>query len=405
MTRKTAIIFLLMISMSSGLFAGGFQVRLQGQKQTGIGLIGTPFAFDASSNFYNPGSLGFIEGKWSFSAGASGIFSKQAYQMTGTDYQEWSDNPIGTPFYVYGSAKLTDYLSLGVGVNTPFGSSVAWDDQWAGRYLIQNIKLSAIFIQPTLAYNYKKVFGIGAGFVYAIGNVRMEKGLPYNDNSGVVLEGKSSNIGFNIGAYVRPTEKITIGIDYRSSMTMEVEDGDATFTVPSALSANIPAENKFSADLPLPSNLELGISFQINEKLLIAIEEAWVRWSVYEEMAFTFEENGELLNSTNPREFKDSWVTRVGLQYQLNDMVTFRCGGYYDPSPANDKYFTPETVSLNTIAFTLGASIEPLEGLSIDLSYLQVHGLEADKTYEPANFSGTYKSIGFLPGIGLSYTF
>jgi long-chain fatty acid transport protein len=405
MTRKTAFILLLMIMISSGLYAGGFQVRLQGQKQTGIGLIGTPFAFDASSTFYNPGALGFIEGKWSFSAGASGIFSKQAYQMTGTNYQEWSDNPIGTPFYVYGAAKLTDYLSLGVGINTPFGSSGAWDDQWAGRYLIQNIKLSAIFIQPTLAYNYKKVFGIGAGFVYAIGNVRLEKALPYNDNSGVVLEGKANNIGFNIGAYVCPTEKLRIGIDYRSSVVMAVDGGDATFTVPSALSGNIPAENKFSADLPLPSNLEWGVAFQINDKWLVAGEMAWVRWSIYNELSFTFEQNGEVLNSTNPREYKDSWISRVGLQYKLNDMFTFRAGGYYDPSPTNEKYFTPETVSLNTIAFTLGASIEPVKGLSIDLSYLQVHGLEADKTYEPANFSGTYKSIGFLPGIGLSYTF
>lgn len=405
MMRKTVPFLLLMMIFSSGMYAGGFQVRLQGQKQTGMGLIGTPTVFDASSNFYNPGALGFIDGKFSFSAGVSGVMATQAFQKSGTDYQAWSDNPVSTPFYAYGAVKLTDFLTLGLGVNTPFGSSAAWDDDWAGRYLIQNIELRAFFIQPTLAYNYKQIFGIGAGFVYATGRVRMEKGLPYGDDSGVVLEGNASNIGYNIGAFVRPIENLRIGIDYRSSMVMGVEDGDATFTVPEAFSTTIPAENTFSADLPLPSNLDMGIAYQVTEKFLIALEEAWVRWSVYESMDFTFEESGELLDSSNPREFKDSWVTRLGMEYKINDMFTVRAGGYYDPSPANEKYFTPETVSLNSIAFTLGATIVPVKGLNIDLSYVQVHGLEADKNYEPANFGGTYKSIGFLPGIGLSYTF
>jgi long-chain fatty acid transport protein len=89
----------------------------------------------------------------------------------------------------------------------------------------------------------------------------------------------------------------------------------------------------------------------------------------------------------------------------MNDLFTFRAGAYYDSSPADEKYFTPETVTLNTVAFTLGATITPLEGLEIDLSYLELHGLEADKSYEPANFTGTYKTMTFIPGIGLSYRF
>lgn len=403
--RKLIVLLLISTFSISLVMAGGYQVRLQGQKQTGIGLIGTPFHHGASSIFYNPGALGFFEGKYSFSAGVSGIFAKQAFQMEKTDYQAWTDNPVGTPFYVYGAGKIKDFLAVGIGIYTPFGSSIAWDDMWAGRYLIQNSKLSAIFIQPTISFNHKDKFGIGAGFIYAMGNVRVEKALPYNDDSNVVLEGSGSNIGFNVGAFFKPAENLRIGIDYRSSMMMKVEGGDATFTVPDAVSGSVPEKNKFSAELPLPSNLEMGLAYDINEKFLVAVEVAWVQWSKYEKLDFTFEENGEMLNSSNPREYKDSFIPRIGVQYKLNDIFTFRAGGYYDSSPANDDYFTPETVTLNSIAFTLGVSIEPVKGLSIDLAYLQVNGMQADKNYEPANFAGTYKSIGFLPGIGLSYTF
>jgi len=403
--KNKVLLFLVLSLWSVTLIGGGYQVRLQGHKQTGIGLIGTPFAFDASSIFYNPGSLAFYEGKYSFSVGASGIMSNHTFQKDGTNYQAHTDNPLGTPFFGYFSAKIKDVVAVGIGVYTPFGSSAKWADDWAGRYLIRDISLSAIYIQPTVAYKYKDKFGIGAGFVYAIGNVELDKALPYSETSKASLKGSAHNYGFNAGVFYKPIEKLSIGVAYRSQIMMKLEGGDATFTVPSALSTSVPENNKFNAELPLPANLDFGLAYEINEKFLIAAEVNWIMWNTYDSLNFNFEESGALLNSANPREYKDSWITRLGGQYKLNDMFTFRAGVYYDPSPANEKYFTPETVTLNTIAFTLGATITPIKGLEIDLSYLELHGLQADKTYEPANFSGTYKTMTFIPGIGISYRF
>jgi long-chain fatty acid transport protein len=403
--KNKLFLILLLCLWSVTMIGGGFQVRLQGQKQTGIGLIGTPFTYDASSIFYNPGSLAFYEGKMSVSVGASGIFSHATFQMDGTNYQAETDSPTGTPFYGYFSWKFKDKLAVGVGVYTPFGSSSKWSDDWAGRYLVQNIKLSAVFIQPTVAYNFNNKFGIGAGFVIALGGFEINKALPYNDNSSTNLQGNATNYGFNAGLFYKPIEKLNIGVDFRSAIKMNVEGGDATFTVPSALASKIPAENKFDVSLPLPANLDLGLSYDFSDKFTLAAEFSWVMWSSYKSLDFTFEQNGALLDNENPRNYKDTFIPRIGAQYKLNDVFTFRAGAYYDTSPADDKYFNPETVTLNTIAFTLGATITPVKGLDIDLSYLELHGLQADKTYEPANFSGTYKTMTFIPGIGLSYRF
>lgn len=403
---KNKLFLILALSLwSLSMIGGGFQVRLQGHKQTGVGLIGTPFAYDASSIFYNPGSLAFYEGKFSATAGASFIFANQIYQKDGTNYQARTDNPTGTPFYGYVAYKIKDKLAIGAGVYTPFGSSSKWDDDWAGRYLIRNIKLSAIHIQPTVAYKFKDKFGIGAGFVIALGNVELNKALPYSDESKVNLQGKAVNYGFNAGIYYRPIEKLNIGVDYRSQITMNLEGGDATFTVPASLSTTVPAENKFDASLPLPANLDFGVSYDLSDKFTMAVEVNWIMWNTYESLDFTFEQAGEVLDNENPRDYRDTWIPRLGAEYRLNDVFTFRAGAYYDSSPANEEYFNPETVTLNTIAFTLGATITPVKNFEIDLSYLELHGLEAEKNYEPANFSGTYKSMAFIPGIGLSYRF
>ncbi len=386
-------------------FAGGYQVRLQGQKQTGMGLIGTPFNLGASSIFFNPGALSMMENKYSFSLGVNPIFSRALFMQKASDNYARTDNKTGTPFYVYGAGKITDKITVGLGVYTPFGSTATWDDDWYGKYLIRDISLKSFFIQPTVSYKVNDKLGIGAGFTYVIGDVKLSKAIPYN-NASSELKGSASNIGFNVGIYYKPTEKLSVGIDYRSKVIMKLEDGDADFSgIPSALSLTIPDKNYFNAELPLPSNLDFGISYQVTEKLLLAAEVNYVAWSTYDSLIFKFKENGEVLDSYNPRKYKDSWIIRLGGEYALCEKMILRAGGYYDPSPCNDNYFTPETVSLNTMAFTFGLSFMPVDKLSIDLSYLQLHGLKGERTYEPANLSGDYKTLTSIPGIGISYNF
>ncbi len=398
-------LMLLFSLITWSVYAGGYQVRLQGQKQTGIGLIGSPFNLGASSIFYNPGALSMMKSKYSFSIGVNTIFAKALYMQTASDNYARTDNKTGTPFYAYGAGKITDKITIGLGIYTPFGSSSTWDDNWSGKYLIRNISLKSFFIQPTVSYKVNDKLGIGAGFTYVIGNVKLNKAVAYN-NASSELEGSGSNIGFNIGIYYKPCEKLSIGIDYRSKVNMKVENGDANFYgIPTALSSVIPSKNKFDAELPLPANLDFGISYQVTEKLLLAAEINYVAWGTYDSLIFKFKENGEALDSHNPRKYKDSWIMRIGGEYALSEKLILRAGGYYDPSPCNDNYFNPETVSLNTVAFTLGLSYMPTDKISIDLSYLQLHGLKGEKSYEPANFSGDYKTQTCIPGIGISYNF
>ena len=403
--KKIFLLVLVSVFIGVDLFAGGYQVRLQGNKQTGFGLIGTPLNMGASSMFYNPGALSFSKNRFNFELGASGITSFVAFEKEGSDYQAETNNPLSTPFYFYGSGKINDLLSVGVAIYTPYGSTSKWDPDWAGRFLIQEISLKAIYFQPTISFNISDVMGIGVGFIYTTGGVTMDKALNYGEHSSVSLDGKSNGFGFNLGVYFKATEQLRFGVDYRSLIMMKVTDGDAVFTVPGSLSGTIPKENKFSAELPLPANLDIGISYQATDKLQIAFELDWVMWSAYKELTFEFEEKGELLNSTNTRDYEDSFIPRLGVEYSLFENLHLRAGAYYDTSPVNENYFSPETVSLNTIAYTLGLTWEPLPFMSIDLSYLQTFGLKSTMNYEPDNFSGTYKSAAYVPGLGLTFKF
>jgi len=406
--RKFTVL-LLLTGLWFSVAAGGYQVGLHGHKQIGMGLVGTSLTFDASSMFYNPGGLAFMPPKFSFAAGISGItaytaFRKQSPSLT----TALTDNPLGTPFYFYGAMKISERVSAGLAINTPFGNGLSWGKNWEGRYLIQDISLKAIFYQPTLSFKINDQLAIGAGFVYATGDFEINKALPVFDANGegsVNLKGSTSNFGFNAGILYRPIKGLSLGIDYRSSVDMEADDVKATFDVPLSLQGNFP-NTTVTTTLPLPANLDFGVSYNFSEKFLLAMSLNYVFWSSYDSLIFDFADNtASLADSRNPRLYSDKLIIRLGGQYTLSESLQIRAGGYYDPSPVNSDYFSPETPSLNSIGITAGLSYYPVKKLAIDLSFLYINGQEGDRSYNPDNFSGTYKTYSYIPGIGITYNF
>lgn len=409
MNRKFTLLLIAMIA-SIMVKAGGYQINIQGIKQNGMGYIGTGFTLDASSVFFNPGGMSYLKTKFSFVTGVSGVFANTTFRKIAPSvYQAQTDNPLSPPLHFYGTYKINEKLSVGLGVNTPFGNSLKWGDTWDGRYLISDISFHAFNFQPSLSYKFCDYFSLGAGFNYMTGTVSLSKMLPVADANGEgksTLEGNTSNFGYTIGIMSKPTSKLGIGITYRSKIEMKMEGGDVTFKVPAALSTNFPSGVKFDAMLPMPASLNIGVSYQINDKLLVGADLNYVFWSVYDSLIFDFTPNtSSLEDSRNPRLYEDAPVIRIGAQYQYNEKLTCRAGAYFDKSPVKDDYLNPETPSTNQIGLSLGASYKVNSRLNIDASFVYLMGLERDASYSPANFAGTYKSITVLPGIGVSYNF
>jgi len=408
---KKLIISAGLLAMSCvGAFGGGYQVSLHGHKQIGMGLSGTSLHFDASSAFYNPGALGMMPTRYSFSAGGSAIISNVLFQKEApSTYRARTENPMGTPFYFYAGARVGDNLVAALAINTPYGNGLKWEDNWIGRFLIKDISMRAITIQPTLAYQVNDMISFGAGLVYVMGSVDMNRALPVDGPDGegnVNINGSTNAFGYNAGLLIKPIEALSIGVSYRSRIDVAMDDANAVFSVPQSLSTNFPTGNTAAVSLPLPSNLDFGISYQASEKLLLAVALNYVGWKAYDTLSFDFAQNtSSLTDSKNPRNYSNKMITRIGMQYQPTEKFALRIGGYYDPSPVNVEYFSPETPSLDNVAFTAGLSFTPMKGLSIDLSTVYVMGGEKQVSYAPDQFNGTYKSRAFIPGIGLSYSF
>ena len=389
------------------LNAGGFQVNLQGTKQAGMGHLGTSFYLGASSTYFNPAMMGLDSNKFNFEIGGALIFSDVTFQNRETFRTERTDNDVSTPFYFYGTYKINEKLSAGLGVYTPYGSAVKWDDDWSGKNLIQEVSLRAIYVQPTLAYAINDRLRVGAGLTAVFGSFEIDRALPLpiGQNNTVNLEGDETGFGFNAGIHFKATEKLSVGLTYRSKVDIELEDGDATFNVDPALAAGFP-NGQFAADLPLAATTTFGLAYQLSEKLLISVEGSFVEWNEYESLDFDFENNtSSLEDSENPRNYDDSFIIRLGAQYSASEKLNLRLGAYYDESPVQDDFFNPETPNSDNIGLTGGLSYQASSRFSLDAAFLALIGTERTSGYSPANFGGDYKSFSAIPNIGFNYKF
>jgi len=410
--RKLLSLTLLALAGSTA-FAGGYRVALQGQKQLAMGHTGVAVVNSAEVTFFNPAGMAFLENKFNLSVGANALFAETKFQNSTYNWTNSTSN-FGTPFNLYATYKLNDWLTAGLAVYSPYGSAVEWDQDWQGSHLVNNIDLQAIFVQPTVSVRIGEKFSIGGGPIYVTGSVDFNRNV---DRTTTDEDGNRTDLtinakgitawGYTAGFMFNPTDKLRLGVNYRSEIIMEARDGDATFSDVPAYAAGTLTNTTFDADLPLPGELTTGLSYQVTDKWLVAFDYNYTLWSAYKSLDVDF--HNSLPTSVNPRNYKNASTYRVGTQYVATDKFTFRAGWYFDESPVQDGYFAPETPRNDSMGFTGGLTYQFSQKLGVDFSFLYLHFDETDNSYDHYNdgssFGGTYKSSVFSPGVGVTYSF
>lgn len=402
------------MALSSMASAGSFQLNLQGIRQTAMGGTGVAMPWDASTLFFNPGGLSRLGGIQAYASVNLVNPNVKFVQAPTGGYSYETESHTSTPFAVYvgGPIKKDSRLAVGVGIYTPFGSSAHWGDKWVGRYITQTISLQSIFIQPTVSYAINDMISVGAGFVYAIGSVDITKAIPLQDMNGnegqAKLKGNANGVGFNLGVQLKASDNLNFGVSYRSKVKMNVDNGDATFTVPKSVESNFPGglATGFTSKLPLPEILTVGASYKATSDLTIQADVVFAGWKTYDSLSFDFADNTPALKDTHdPRSYDNTVAFRLGAHYKIGGQFAVMAGGAYDPTPTQDNLLSPDAVDANRVTLSCGATYQPVPRLSIMAALNYTTTSKREVTYDPANFKGAYQIKSLLPAIGISYNF
>ncbi len=415
---KRSILLLTTLLVTPSLFAGGYRVSLQGQKALGMGHTGVAMSESSETVFFNPAGMSQLEQDLAITAGITLVDSTIKYQNSATNTAAETDNPIGTPVNFYITNKYSDKISLGFGIYTPYGNTVKYEDDWVGSHLVNNITLKAIYFQPTIAYKISDQYSLGFGPTIVQGEVEFNRNLSSAlvDSNGnrseiTISDSGITAYGYNFGFLAKLSNTFSWGLSYRSEITMEARGGKAVFdNIPSSQQA-IFTETKFDADLILPAELNIGLSFKSSQDTTIAVEINRAYWSAYKSLDITFANN--VPDSINARNYVDANTIRIGVQHDYSDALTLRGGVYFDQSPVEAGFFSAETPRNNSVGYTLGASYQMTKQLELDFSMLILTFNEIDGSYEhiingdgsTSSFSGTYKSSATSLGFGVNYIF
>ncbi|MEO0583114.1 MAG: outer membrane protein transport protein [Bacteroidota bacterium] len=408
-TQILIIVFLL--SIPTYTMGGGIYLRLLGASSLAMGNTGTGLALHASSVYQNPGAMAFLNPRLTLELGSS-------FQRPATTYLENPpstaladmDTLTFTPLYAYAVARpiASGKLTLGMGVNSPYGGGSLWPDEWSGQFISQEFNLESLFIHPSFAIKVNDRLGLG--LTLSLGAVTLFNKRAINidgrkeSRSSVRFSGQGATAGLSLGAYYRVDNKLSLGLNLRSPMEVSITDGIATFEVPPSLADNYERQI-FTTTFTLPGEINIGVGYYPEERLLLTADLNIIFWSSWDSLVFNLSDPKPEIASFPERNWQNTINLRAGFEYALSENFRMRGGAYYEQSPVPSGFVSPELPDANRIGITGGAGVRIIRRLYADFTYTYEYTGERQGVLSTANFAGTYETTVYAFMIGLGYEF
>lgn len=369
------------------VLASGFALREGSPGSVGRAFAGEGAIADSPATiWYNPAGMTLLEGT-TVTAGAHLLFiNSRQFERGSTRTVPGQPAPIptggadgGNPFNpivliptLYGAMQLTDRLTVGIGVNAPFGLRVDYDDGWFGRYDSLRSELSTYNVQPSLAWKLSDNLSIGGGISIQYIHAELTNALP-NLSPAVAdglarVDGDDISLGWNIGVLVG-SGPARVGVHYRSRVKHELKGVFET----SGLVGPLAGGNR-SVDARAPITLPDSLSFSAmvtpapGVRLLGTAE--WTNWSLFD--AIRIQDSGGGAISTSEQDYKDSWSLHFGGEYDVTNRWTLRAGVATDSTPTVDSLRSSRVPDGDRTWLSAGASMRLNDSMELRLSYAHV---------------------------------
>lgn len=372
-----------------------------GAKASAMGGAFSAYADDPFAVYYNPAGLTQVD-RPTLAAGVHMIdptiklkdfyvegSSDPRFPRTKAEAVNFSDTSENLYAPALGFAMpLTERLALGVAIYAPFGLEVEFPNNAKTNPSAYSSFHSYYFrevITPTLAYKVNDKFSLGFGVSIGKTKSAAEKyfylgtkdlagsgesiipgvtydTLRYLDNAHMKVELEDEiNYSFNVGIMYRPTNTITLGLTYRSETDVDFE-GDAY--------VNGEKVAKATLDYNHPQQIQAGVRYAPHSRFSVEMDVVWTNWGINktqdEPIISIGSDRGDQLEKflqavykkkeiSSPRRWENTRQLRFGAEYVMNDLITLRCGYFYDPTPIPDDTLDTMWPDADKKTYSIGA--------------------------------------------------
>ncbi len=386
MRRTILLLPAALLLFASTVAAGGFMIFEHGASGTGMAGARTAAAVEPNALFYNPAAISELPG-FQFTLGTTGILPYTHYEpardsdrmyISSEDGQRL-EKPVvedGThptdakirgfsPIHLYATYNIEPIgLTVGYGLNNPFGLGTYWPGDWDGRFINTESEMVTFVHQPTVAVDIARLAGfkehlklsvaVGYDLVHATALLARKIDLraaeqmwigPFQDAEGEMrMTGSAIGHGWNAALYAELPGWFSFGFSVRSGIRLPFS-GTARFTFNDAgqlarerfeedifNNQVLPDETGGKVEIVLPWNLNLGIAYLGVENLRIEFDFYIGFFQSFDEIDLRFDcvEKGTCsaleTQEPIPKDWGSSMQFALGAEYLLFDSLFLRAG-------------------------------------------------------------------------------
>lgn len=300
-------------------------------RSNGMGGAFAALADDPSALHYNPAGMAF-QLEDTVLLGAQFVLAPRAYTPVtdsgGEGEEQRTDKPAYLPILGYttrvSAQGVPSRLALGVGLWNTYGGSAEFERGPINvAYKIQNAVLELV---PGVAYEVNDHIGIGAALRIGIGLLDIGADDKPLD---AMFSGRGVGAGMTLGLMLRPMDELSIGLTYRSAMTVSVSgSGEVETATGDFTDVEVLHEQRW------PQSAVVGLSYRVTPALVVAAQVDWTDWSHLQDLVYDLQ---PVRVTVEPVEFRDGITLHAGAAWAATEALDVRAGVVRDSRVVPDR--------------------------------------------------------------------
>jgi long-chain fatty acid transport protein len=350
---------------------------------------------EPAANWFNPAALAYMKGT---SASAGGVFvtARSRFTEDGTGHRTSSERGNFVLPALFAEGKLSDRVTLGMGVYSAFGIGVSWPRDWSGRESAISASLVTLSFNPNVAVRLSRNWSVAAGFDAIRSTVDFQNGLPSIVGGDVRLVGGAWGFGLNAAALYRVVpDRLHLALTYRSRVKFAY-DGRADFTPGNAdFSRSLP-DQPGRAQITVPDIITAGVMGRVTDEVKLSFDAQAVLWSTYKEVHIDFSSSPD--HYLRPKGHA-TFTLRAGVDY-LTPLPGFhvRGGLIFDRGALPATGLGPALPDADRVDLALGVGHDG-RLTKLDLGYMLVMFLPSKAKSGVEGPEGEYRTRAHLIGL------
>jgi long-chain fatty acid transport protein len=233
-------------------------------------------------------------------------------------------------------------------------------------------------------------FGLGVGLLYNRNRLQAPyiiQTQPQLAGAKTLLDLETDGWGVNgqAGILWRPIDSVRVGLSYTLPSRLRTNGhatSDATRQLENLGLSGVDGRTHFDAEVTneFPQTISAAVAWRIVPKLEVTVQGDWIDWAnsfdtlevrlrkTDSELYRTLLAGRSNLDDDIPLDWRDQWVLRTGVEYQLTTEFALRAGYRYARNPVPTETLTPLTAAIDEHVVTTGIGYRR-GPFTVDLAY------------------------------------